>query len=163
MAMAHTHFSLVILAVLGFSTVAQPAPVPKAIKNQNSLEGVWEVTEWYSAGRRVNAGTTTTRWTVTGDALTIERQVANGRIAQPVNGPTYKLQRAEAAGNEVDYTITYANNGRTITYPGRYEVDGDTLKFCYALRGTDRPTECKEGPSNVLYLFKRVASDDKNK
>ena len=160
--MDRIHCMSVALLLIGFGSIVA-APVPKAIKNQNSLEGIWEVTEWYSAGRKVNAGNTITRWTVQGDTLTIDRQVGNGAVARPVNGPSYKLERTEAAEKAVDYTINYANNGRTITYPGLYEVDGDTLKFCYALRGTDRPTECQEGPSNVLYLFKRVAADDKKK
>ena len=42
----------------------------------------------------------------------------------------------------IDYTIAEgANEGKTQL--GIYELDGDTLKFCYAQPGKDRPTEFK--------------------
>ena len=147
--MAPTALRFVVLAAFGFGSFAAAAPVPKAAKKQNALDGTWEVTEWYSGGNKVNAGTTTIRWKIDGENLTIDRQVNGRGVVRPAaNPPVYTLVKADSPKG-VDYTITY-NGGRTVTYPGLFERDGDDLKFCYGLRGNSRPTECKAEESNVL-------------
>ena len=42
--------------------------------------------------------------------------------------------------------------------PGIYELDGDTLKVCYAIDGGKRPAEfkAKPGSKHVLIVFKRL-------
>lgn len=157
-------FVALVAVALGSSVTA--APVPKAIKKHGPLDGTWEVVEWYSGGNKVNAAATTIRWTIDGENLTIDRQ-ANGRgvVLRPAaNPPAYMLVKADPnSPKAVDYTITYNGGARTVSYPGLFETDGDTLKVCYGLRGNGRPVECKAEETNVLYVFKRVAAEVNDK
>jgi len=56
----------------------------------------------------------------------------------------------------IDYTMTEGpTKGKT--HLGIYELDGDTVKFCFAAPGKDRPTEfaAKEGSQRTLSVWKR--------
>ncbi|MFX8653114.1 hypothetical protein ABTM19_20525, partial [Acinetobacter baumannii] len=86
-----------------------------------------------------------------------ERLSAGGRPRPPAGRQAeYTITRPDAAKPaEVNYTITYENGGLTRSYPGRLEVDGDTLKFCYEPQnGGDRPAECKPTETNVYFEFR---------
>lgn len=57
----------------------------------------------------------------------------------------------------IDYTMTEGpTKGKT--HLGIYELDGDTVKFCFAAPGKDRPTEftAKEGSQQTLSVWKRL-------
>jgi uncharacterized protein (TIGR03067 family) len=49
-----------------------------------------------------------------------------------------------------------ADKGKTML--GIYEIDGDTIKICFAMPGKDRPKEfvTKEGSDTVLYVMKKM-------
>jgi uncharacterized protein (TIGR03067 family) len=51
------------------------------------------------------------------------------------------------------------------TYEGIYEIDGDTLKVCYALEGKDPPKafESKEGTQTLFVVYKREKDKPKDK
>ena len=56
----------------------------------------------------------------------------------------------------IDYAMTEGpTKGKT--HLGIYELDGDTVKFCFAAPGKDRPTEftAKEGSQWTLSVWKR--------
>ena len=56
----------------------------------------------------------------------------------------------------IEYTMTVGpTKGKT--HLGIYELDGDTVKFCFAAPGKDRPTEftAKEGSGWTLSVWKR--------
>jgi uncharacterized protein (TIGR03067 family) len=56
----------------------------------------------------------------------------------------------------IDYVMTDGpTKGKT--HLGIYELDGDTVKFCFAAPGKDRPTEftAKDGSQNTLSVWKR--------
>jgi uncharacterized protein (TIGR03067 family) len=56
----------------------------------------------------------------------------------------------------IDYAMTEGpTKGKTQL--GIYELDGDTVKFCFAAPGNDRPTEftAKEGSQRTLSVWKR--------
>jgi uncharacterized protein (TIGR03067 family) len=56
----------------------------------------------------------------------------------------------------IDYAMTEGpTKGKT--HLGIYELDGDTVKFCFAAPGKDRPTEftAKEGSQRTLSVWKR--------
>jgi len=57
----------------------------------------------------------------------------------------------------IDYDMTEGpTKGKK--HLGIYELDGDTVKFCFAAPGKDRPTEftSKEGSQHTLSVWKRV-------
>ena len=57
---------------------------------------------------------------------------------------------------EIDYKVTGgANEGKTVL--GIYEIDGDTIKFCFAAPDEKRPTDftSKEGSNRVLSVWKK--------
>lgn len=149
-----------VLAVLACGPVAA-APVPKAIKSAG-LDGTWEVTERHSRGRKV-VDRYTIRWMIDGEQLTIERSSNGtpGPVPQPVHPPAYKLVRSAAAANALDYTIEYPTGGFS-TLKGVYDLDGNTLQFCYTTsREGDRPAECGPADTTAYYVFKRVKPTDK--
>ncbi len=56
----------------------------------------------------------------------------------------------------IDYTMTEGpTKGKT--HLGIYELDGDTVTFCFAAPGKERPTEftAKEGSQRTLSVWKR--------
>ena len=152
-----------LITLLLFALPLAAAPVPKAVKKATA-DGVWEVTEWSSRGRAVNS-TLTVRWTIDGETLAIERTSTNpGVIVRPPqNPPAYTLAKADKDDpTAVDYSATYPGGERVVKYPGRMEVDGDTLRFCFDVSGTGtRPAECKAGDTVTYYVFKRVKAEDK--
>jgi uncharacterized protein (TIGR03067 family) len=153
-----------LVIALAFPAIAVAAPVPKGLKAK-TLDGTWEVVEQHSRGNKLKPSYTI-RWTIDGDKLTIERIARAGmNVAQPVNPPNYSLVKPDAGKpDEVNYTITYGDGGRVRSYPGRLELDGDTLRLCYEPRADgDRPAECKPTDTNIYYEFRRVAADGKDK
>jgi uncharacterized protein (TIGR03067 family) len=150
--------ALVVAAFASAATVA--APVPKDLKKKEvKLDGTWEVVEYHTNGVKVNS-TVTIKWVIDGQNLTIERAAKGGAIGRPVN-VSYSLVRPEGgAANALDYVLTY-NNGANPprTMPGVFELDGDSLKFCWstAVSG-DRPAGCAPAQGNFLYVFKRADS-----
>jgi uncharacterized protein (TIGR03067 family) len=57
----------------------------------------------------------------------------------------------------IDYSVTDGlNNGKTLL--GIYELDGDTVKFCFSAPGKDRPTDftAKPGDGRISSVWKRV-------
>ena len=56
----------------------------------------------------------------------------------------------------IDYVMTEGLTKGKIQF-GIYELDGDTVKFCFAAPGKDRPTEfaAKEGSQCTLSVWKR--------
>jgi uncharacterized protein (TIGR03067 family) len=56
----------------------------------------------------------------------------------------------------IDYTVTEGDNkGKKML--GIYELDGDTVKFCFATPDKERPTDftTKEGSERTLTVWKR--------
>jgi len=56
----------------------------------------------------------------------------------------------------IDYNVL-EGSGKGKKVLGIYEIDGDTVKFCFAAPGKDRPTEfqSKEGSGHTLSVWKR--------
>jgi uncharacterized protein (TIGR03067 family) len=149
--------ALVLFALA--AVVASAAPVPKDLKKQSTtLDGRWEVVEYHSNGRKVNSATAIT-WVIDGQNLSIERvNKAGGAVAKPAN-VSYTLVKPDGgSANALDYTYNYtANNIPPRTMPGVFEVDGDTLKFCYATAvGGERPAACEPAQGTLLYVFKKA-------
>lgn len=150
---------LALLAAAVTSTAALAAPVPKDLKKQPAtLDGRWEVVEYHSNGRKVNSATSIT-WVIDGQNLSIERvNKAGGVLAKPAN-VNYTLVKPDGgAANALDYTYNYTNGATPPrTMPGVFEVDGDTLKYCYSNTvGGERPAGCEPAQGTLMYVFKKA-------
>jgi len=147
---------LALLCAGLFVTAALAAPVPKGLKKVPApLDGTWQVVEWHSGGNRM-ALTADIRWTIEGEALTVEG-VSGGATAGFSADATRTVKRpAGGAANAIDYTSTSDGGARHSFRPAVFELDGDTFKICLsAAANGPRPAECKSS-EGVLYVLKRV-------
>jgi uncharacterized protein (TIGR03067 family) len=154
---------LLLVAVV-LPAVAAAAPVPKGLKAK-SLDGTWEVVEQHSRGNKVTSRVQV-RWTIDEEKLTVDRyQKGQAVILKQTRPLTYTLTKPDPARSaDVDYTISYSDGRTPVTYHGRLEVEGDTLRFCYEPRNNgERPAECKPTETNVYFEFRRVTADGKDK
>jgi uncharacterized protein (TIGR03067 family) len=109
------------------------------------LEGVWVPTEMVVNGKPVDAEEIKAI-TVTIKGNSYKTEFSNGQ-----DEGTFKL--LEGAGSKrMDLA---SDSGQTIL--AIYEVSGDTLRSCYAVSDTSRPTEFKsvEDSNHVLAVYKR--------
>ncbi|MCU0704311.1 MAG: TIGR03067 domain-containing protein [Fimbriiglobus sp.] len=153
-------YRLAILVVL-VGSLAVAAPVPKDLrKKPANLNGVWEVVEYHVNGNKSNS-TISTKWVIDGESLTIERVAKGGAVIGKAANVSYFLVKPEGGpANALDYTYVYTNNAiPSRAMPGVYELDADTLKFCWTnTPNGERPGECKPAQGNLMYVFKRVDS-----
>jgi len=139
---------LTALLVLGFSAYGWSRgdeDVQKAAKEEGKkLEGTWQVTEAELAGMK------------------LPEQVVK-HIQLVLNGDRYVVTTAE---NKDQGTVHFLpdkspkamdivgvegpNKGKT--FLAIYELDENTLKICYDLKGQERPTEFKTKPKTQLFL-----------
>src|SRR5436305_3969164 len=72
---------------------------------------------------------------------------------------TYTIDPAKKP-KTIDYTMTDGPTKGKMQY-GIYELDNDTLRFCFASPGKDRPTEftAKAGEGRTLSVWKRVKKE----
>ena len=147
-----------LLALLLLAAPLAAAPVPKALKQAKpTLDGTWEVVEVHSDGVK-SENPVVAKWVIDGESLTLLRRDDKRLPARVVT--SYSLVKPDKADSPaaLDYVISYANAGRpNRTLPGVFELDGDTLKVCYAISPNgERPTGCKPAEGAVLYVFKRA-------
>jgi uncharacterized protein (TIGR03067 family) len=137
-----------IIAVLGL--VCTGAAQDDTKKEMALLEGEWSMVSGEANGQAMPAELAKTGKRVAKDgetAITISGQVLFK--AKFTIDPTKKPKA-------IDYLMTEGpTKGKT--HLGIYELDGDTLKFCFAAPGKERPTEftAKEGSQRTLSVWKR--------
>lgn len=84
---------------------------------------------------------------------TISLELANGKYKVMAESPDYGTYSLDAATKPKSMTIIGTdgpNKGKA--FPCIYELNGDTLRICYDLSGTKRPTEFKSVAGTKLYL-----------
>jgi uncharacterized protein (TIGR03067 family) len=127
---------------------AQDADAVK--KEMTQLEGQWSMVSAEANGlsmpkETVNSG---------------KRVAKDGETTITIGGQVYFKAKFSIDPTKkpkgIDYTMTEGpTKGKT--HLGIYELDGDTVKFCFAAPGKDRPTEftAKEGSDRTLSVWKR--------
>lgn len=143
--------SLVVLMsffalVLGF---AQAAPVPKERQKPDArlLLGTWKVVD-IDRGRPNGLRTTSNaQWTL-GESGAMTITAASG-----LNPRRYQYT---IDPNKNPKEFSYKVEAATTHIQGIYELNGDTLKICYALSGRERPTSMEAKPGQYIYTFRRV-------
>jgi uncharacterized protein (TIGR03067 family) len=92
---------------------------------------------------------------MTDDVLkTISLKMDNGKyevfVGEHPDRGTYTLDAATTPRSITVIGTEGPNQGRT--FPAIYELKGDTLRICYDLSGSKRPTEFKSVAGTKLYL-----------
>jgi uncharacterized protein (TIGR03067 family) len=122
---------------------AAPA-LADAKKDLAALNGTWNPTSMELGGRKTPA-----------DQLkAITMTITDGKYNVTVDGQsdkgTLKLDKKDKLKTMDIVGTEGPNKGKT--FPAIYELDGDTLKICYALEGDKRPTEFKASERQLLLV-----------
>ncbi|MFL5328779.1 MAG: TIGR03067 domain-containing protein [Gemmataceae bacterium] len=119
-------------------------------KELQALAGKWQATSMEFGGRKSpDDQVKNITLTIDGDKYTVPI------TAEATDKGTIKLDKKDKL-KTMDITGTDGpNKGKTIL--AIYELEGDSLKVCYALDGDKRPTEFKAGEGKLLLItYKRV-------
>ena len=143
----------IVLSLLAVCCLVAAEPAPDAIKKEMALfDGEWSMV----SGER--------------DGLALPDEVVKGakRVAKDgettvtIGGSTFLKAKYTVDPTKkpktIDYTLTDgANKGKTQL--GIYEIDGDSLKFCFAGPGAERPTDftAKADSGRTLSVWKQEA------
>jgi uncharacterized protein (TIGR03067 family) len=135
-------------AVLLLIVADQPAK--DAIgKEMTKLEGEWSMVSGEADGQPLPA-----------DYVKNAKRVAkDGETTVTFNGQVFMRAKFTVDASKTPKTIDYAmTEGFTKgkTQLGVYELDGDTVKFCFASPGQERPTDLKGGSGRTVSVWKRV-------
>lgn len=141
----------ILLVFVLVPALAAGAPVPKSVKKQRpNFDGGWDVAEVYLDGRQRDLGAYQW-WVAKGEVY----RTADFKRLPGENYPSLVFP-ADAQPGQVDYVLR--NDGKHLsTSPALFELDGDTLRLCYASeRHTDRPTSLTPAKGNNVLVLKRV-------
>jgi uncharacterized protein (TIGR03067 family) len=140
-----------VIAVIGVLVLAGVGEAPDAVKKEmTQLEGEWSMVSGEANGQAMPK-----------EAVNSGKRVArNGETTITMGGQVYFKARftidPARKPKAIDYTMTDGpTKGKT--HLGIYELNGDTVKFCFAAPGKDRPTEftAPEGSQRTLSVWKR--------
>jgi uncharacterized protein (TIGR03067 family) len=140
-----------VLVMVAFLAVAPAGAQDAARKEMARLEGEWSMVSGEANGVPMPEAT------VKGG----KRVAREGETTISFGGQVYFKAKfridATKKPKAIDYAMTEGpTKGKT--HLGIYELDGDTVKFCFAAPGKDRPTEftAKEGSQQTLSVWKRL-------
>ena len=135
--------------VLGISG-AWGAEAESAKKDLAQLQGEWSMASGIRGGQALpNEMLKNSRRVCKADETTV---VIGGQLLMKAR---FTLD-ASKKPKTIDYQITDGTNAGK-TQLGIYELDGDTVKFCFAAPGKDRPTDfsSKAGDGGTLSVWNR--------
>jgi uncharacterized protein (TIGR03067 family) len=128
---------------------APVAPVPGPSTEAAKVRGTWAMARYDVGGLQIGPEALRTRkatLTFRADGTAVVRSL-DPRTAQTleVRG-SYRLYPKESPKG-IDVTVTPPGYTKQVTLKGIYEVDGDTVRGCFALPGDEtRPTRFEPGP-----------------
>jgi hypothetical protein len=141
-----------VWALLLCAGVAVPAPVPKSLKKQVTLDGRWKAVSLTHAGSDTS-GSTPAVWDVRGDTITRYYAHPDGTLG--AEGLTITLTTPDPAKpDEIDYTQTVGQ--QKTMWRTRVRVTADELVIRFAEVGAARPDDVSSDKDSWLYRFKRV-------
>ena len=137
-----------LLAILG---LVWTSSAEDDVKNEMSrLEGEWLMVSGEASGQALPQELVKTG----------KRVARDGETAITLGGQVYFKAKftidPAKKPKAIDYTMTEGPT-KGQTHLGIYELEGDSVKFCFAAPGKDRPTEftAKEGSQRTLSVWKR--------
>jgi len=141
-----------IASLLAILVLAWTSSAEDAAKNEMSrLEGEWSMVSGEANGQALPQELVKTG----------KRVARDGETAITLGGQVYFKAKftidPAKKPKAIDYTMTEGPTKGKI-HLGIYELEGDTLKFCFAAPGKDRPTEftAKVGSQRTLSVWKRA-------
>ena len=150
-----TAFFIALVTVAGVS-LARAEENEAAKKDKEKLQGEWSMVSGTSDGQEIpEEYRKQMKRACKGDELTVtvgEQLVMKAKITLD----------ASTKPKTIDYEVTDGpNKGKKQL--GIYELDGDTLKSCFAAPGDERPKEftSKEGEKRIFSVWKRVKAEKK--
>ncbi len=141
-----------VIAIFGLSAAASTGQEEAAKKDQKAAQGTWQILSWDLEGKAVTKEELNES-KVKGKPLTIK----NDKLSHALQGDsfeaTFKLDPSKKP-KAIDLTsLKDPDKGKT--YLGIYYLEGNTLKICIALVGSDRPSDFKGAKNVSLMVFKR--------
>lgn len=143
-----------IFATVMVTAIAWPAtaaPVPKKLKDEVAIRGVWRL-------EKVDLGGATTPLDDKSPRTTFTFEDGKLKAEQGDNPPKHGHYKLDPAARTIDFDL-----GKR-TYPGLYTIDGDTLRI--ALSKSDRAarpaTMNADGKTVAVYVYKRVKDAKKD-
>jgi len=140
---------LMTLTVLA-AGLAVGSPQDAIPKEMARLEGEWSMVSGEADGQPLPADM----------VKTAKRVAKDGETTVTIGGQLFMKAKFTVdpakKPKSIDYTMTDGlTKGKTQL--GIYELDGDTVKFCFASPGMDRPTDFKGGAGRSVSVWKRNA------
>ena len=133
---AATAFALSFLACIGFTPIAQAGPTKEADSKveMGRLQGEWSMVMGERGGQKLpDALVSTGKRVAKGNNLTVTVEGQTFMKATFAVNPSTKPK-------SIDYTITEGpDKGKKPL--GIYELNGDTVRFCFAVPGNGRPSK----------------------
>jgi uncharacterized protein (TIGR03067 family) len=160
---------LTLTALLVGTAVAAPLPFPKAVKKRalplpDALQGLWEVKSRTGPGGVRFAVSTVQKYVkIEGTTWTYLRddKVTPGTKCEMTLDPNHKPAHLDLGYPTTARVAAAGALAARLVLEGPYmsgivELDGDTMKYCYALR-SDRPTSfTPTNPREYLITLERV-------
>ena len=132
------------IVCLCLAVVVSPAAFAADLPDTKTVEGSWTPIKAELGGQPMP------------DAIlkTISLKLADGKYEAMGGGrPDYGTYSLDTAVQPKSMSVTSTNGpNQGKTFPCIYELNGDTLRICYDLSGTKRPTEFKSVAGTQLYL-----------
>ena len=141
---------LAFVSVFVILSMSASLPAGDAKEDLKAMEGEWTPATGELGGKPFPDETLKTiKLVLKDDTYTVT-------VGDKVDRGTVKLD-ASKTPKTMDITGTEGPN-KDKTFVAIYELSGDTLKVCYNLTGTERPTEfkTKEGTQQFLVSYKRA-------
>jgi uncharacterized protein (TIGR03067 family) len=138
-------------ALVGILILAAGDGARDAVKEETArLEGEWSMVSGEADGQSLPAETVKGGKRVAKDGVTTI--TLGGRVFFKAKFTIDPAKKPRA----IDYAMTEGPT-RGQTHLGIYELDGDTVKFCFAAPGAARPTEftAPQGSQRTLSVWKR--------
>ena len=139
---------LAILILAISMTQLTAAPVPKELKNNDSIQGTWKVESLILFGQ---PGTESLYWSIDADGNL-------DRHSDPVP-PANTIRSIILKQNRAAKTLDFCAG--PMTFPGTYRLSGDTLEYCIAMQGQARPATIGATPAKYLWTLTRVKPGEK--
>jgi len=138
-----------LIVLLLFAVPAVAAPVPKTLKKAATADGVWEWVEFNGNDGKMGYNIPKpTYWRIEGDLISTGKRTVDELFSTPLthtmtvrDGQQPNLRTFDTGGTK---------------YSAAMELDGDTLRWCYATDPKQTITECKPANGVYYYVFKRM-------